>query len=112
MTIEQALEILSNEARKSLCEKYGDIDKALGEIEKAELAGAKIFAIRFMSRKQLISHYNKIEKRYKKNFTPYVYRKTKWRRIKIPITIRNGQKPKNWKDIIWYAKNIQKTQKQ
>jgi hypothetical protein len=95
----------------SIRPKYtiAEIDAMLRKIEEEELKGPTyIVAIRLMSRKQLISHCQAIEKRYLENFTPYVLKRTKWHRLRIPRVAHEYELPKNWKSIVRHADYLQK----
>lgn len=85
-----------------------ELDAILRQIEEEELKGAYIIPIRLLTREQLIQHYNKIEDKYKESFTPYVLRKSKWHRLKIPRVANEYELPKNWKSIVRRAEELQK----
>jgi hypothetical protein len=91
----------------SLSPKFSqeEIDDALLKIEEHEFVGpTRIVLIPLMSRKQLIAHYQKIEKGYKENFRPYTMRTSKWHRLKIPTLVwDNNTLPKNHKSIVRHA---------
>lgn len=84
------------------------IDDVLCKIEAAELKGPTyIIATRLMSRKQLIQHYQKIEHNYKSNYLPYVMKKQRRHRLRIPsVSYDNDILPKNYKDIIAHAYSL------
>jgi len=103
--------LAAREYLSSLSPKISEsqVSELLRQIEEAELAGgAYIVPIRLLNRKQLIQYYNKMESGYKKSFAPYVLRKSKWHRLRIPTRIFNETLPKNWKSIVQHAEGLQK----
>ena len=85
-----------------------ELDAILRKIEEEELKDAYIIPIRLLTREQLIQHYSQIEEKYKENFTPYVLRKSKWHRLRIPRVAEARELPKNWKSIVNHAEKLQK----